>query len=234
MSRSSSRSALPRSRSTEVCSSRAAGSATLSCHSMLSSTSTPPERSSRMPWLDVLGVLHLVGVDDDHVVGAVGHPREHVERPAGDDPGALVGDARLGVGLLGHALVLGLDVDRGEDAVLGHALEHPQPRRAGAGADLDDRLGLHRCREQAQQHPRTVADRGGPQLLAAAPRRLDHLVLGDELLGVGPAGRLLCAHAANPTAAAGPARAHGSGPRGIQGTLRLVGNDASRSVVWTE
>ena len=58
---------------------------------------------------------------------------------AGDQPGALGGDAGLGEGLPGQPLVLGLDVDGGQDAVGAHAAQQPEPGDAGAGADLDDR-----------------------------------------------------------------------------------------------
>ena len=144
--------------------------------------------------LDVAGVALLVGVDEHDVVGAVGHPPQHVDGPSGDHPGALVGDARRRVRLLGRPLVLRLDVDGGEDAVRGHALEQPEPGDAGPGPDLDDRPGAHGRGDHPQGGPAARADRRAAQLLATVPRLLGNLALGDEVLGVPPAGRLLCAH----------------------------------------
>ena len=130
------------SRIASVSSSRSDGSATRSCHSALSKATTPPGRSSRSASLEVGGVLGLVAVDEDEVVVAVGEPGEHVERGAGDGAGALGRDAGLGERLAGQPLVLGLDVDRGQDAVGAHAAQQPEPGDAGAGADLDHRAGL--------------------------------------------------------------------------------------------
>ena len=127
-----------------VCSSVLLGSAVRSCHRALSTARTPPCRSSRSALLDVLGVLDLVGVDEDQVVRAVAEPGQHVQRRTGDQPEALGGDAdgeeRLARGLL----VLGLDVDAGQDAVGLHAGEQGQSGDAGSGADLDHGLGLQR------------------------------------------------------------------------------------------
>ena len=69
---------------------------------------------------NVLRVLRFVGVDHDHVIGRVGQTGKHVQGPAGDDPGSLGCDAGGCVGLFGCPLMLGLDVDRRQDAVRGH------------------------------------------------------------------------------------------------------------------
>ena len=72
--------ACPSSRIATVSASRCAGSATRSCQSALSNATTPPGRSSRSASLEVVGVLLLVAVAEDQVVGAVGEPRQHLER----------------------------------------------------------------------------------------------------------------------------------------------------------
>ena len=76
--------------------------------------------------------------------------------------------------------------------------------------------------------PAPVPTGVAPELLAAAAGLLDDLALGDELLGVGPAGRLLCTHGRNPIAAA-------STPpvplRHAQQTLRLLGNHAQSVIL---
>ena len=117
---------------------------------------------------------------------AVGEPGQHVERGAGDGPGPLGGDAGLGERLLGQPLVLGLDVDGGQHAVGAHAAQQPQAGDAGAGADLDDRAGVEDRGEEPQRRTAAGADRDDADLLRAGPGGGEHVVLGDELLGVGP------------------------------------------------
>ena len=98
-----------------------------------------PQQPQRL--LQVAGVLPLVGVAEDQVVGAVGQPGQHVERLAGDQPDPVGRDAGLGEGLAGRPVVLGLHVDRGEHPVRAHPAQQPHRADAGAGADLHDRLG---------------------------------------------------------------------------------------------
>jgi len=102
-----------------------------------------------------------------------------------------VRDARRGIRLPGGPLVLRLEVDRREDAVVRHPLEEPQPRDPRARADLDDRPGADRGGDHPQGGADADPDRGAAQLLPAASSRLDDLALGHEVLRVGPAGRLL-------------------------------------------
>ena len=180
----------PSSRIATVSASRWAGSATRSCHSALSKATMPPGLSSRSASVEVVGVLRLVAVAEHQVVVAVGEPGEHVERGAGDQPDPLRGDAGLGERLLGQPLVLGLGVDGGEHAVGAHAAQQPDAGDAGAGADLDDRAGLGHRGQEAQRGAAAGADRDDADLLGAGAGRGQHLVLGDELLGVGPARRL--------------------------------------------
>ena len=99
-----------------------------------------------------------------------------------------VGDAGLGEGLAGQPLVLGLDVDGGQHAVGAHAAQQPQPGDAGAGADLDDGAGVEHRGQEAQGGAAAGADRVDADLLGAGAGGGQHVVLGDEGLGVGPAG----------------------------------------------
>ena len=208
--------------------SRAAGSATLSCHSMLSRRARRRSAAAAR-LLDVGGVLVLVGVDDDHVVGAVGHPGQHVEGAAGDDPGALVGDARprrrprlaarwcsASTSMVVRMPSAGMPAEQPQ---AGDARRRCRPRRPPARRTA--------AASSRSARPGAVADRACAP--SSSPRRrgaLDDLALGDELLGVGPAGRLLCAHAANPTAAehdARPATRHHSKRSGSSGTILTAG-----------
>jgi hypothetical protein len=136
--------------------------------------------------LDDLGRLGRVAVDVDEVVGAVGEAGDHVERAARDESGAGRAHVEVEEGLPCGALVLALDVDRGEDTVVGHAVEQPEPGDPGAGADLGHRAGADGRGEQAEHRARPGADRGDAQFLGAGPRAGDDLVLLDELLRVDP------------------------------------------------
>ena len=97
------------------------------------------------------------------------------------------GIAGLGEGLLGQPLVLGLDVDGGQDAVGAHAAQQPEAGDAGAGADLDDGAGLEHGGQEAQGGAAAGADRDHADLVGARAGGGEHVVLGDVLLGVGPA-----------------------------------------------
>jgi hypothetical protein len=136
---------------------------------------------------EVVGVLVLVAVAEHEVVVAVGEPGDHVECGAGDEPEALGREARLDEALLGMALVLGLGVHRGEDALRTHPAQQPQPGDAGSGADLDDCACFeHRCQE-AEGRTGSRPDRHDADLLGPCAGAGQDLVLGHELLGVGPA-----------------------------------------------
>ena len=142
----------------------------------------------------------------------------------------LDGDAGLGDGLAGRPVVLGLHVDRGEDAVRAHPAEQPHRADAGAGADLDDRLGADGGGQDREGGPASLADRRAAQLGALAAGGGQDLVLRDELLGVGPAGLQDPGDGGLPAAgrewrrAVGPAPARGAPePSG--------GNPAARGVV---
>ena len=98
----------------------------------------------------------------DQVVAAVGQAGQHVGRVAVDDPRPVAADAgRLQRGP-GRALVLDLDVDAGQHAVLGHGLEHPQRRHPGAGADVDDGAAGQRGGEHREQGAGPGRDRAPP------------------------------------------------------------------------
>jgi hypothetical protein len=73
----------------------------------------------------VLAVLGLLPVAEHEVVGLVGEPGQHFERRTADQAGAGRREAGVGVRLLGHPLVLGLDVDRGQQAVGMHPTQQP-------------------------------------------------------------------------------------------------------------
>ena len=64
------------------------------------------------------------------------------------------------------------------------------PETPGAGADLDDGAGLEHRGEEAQRRAAAGADRHDADLLGAGAGVGQDVVLGDELLGVGPAGGL--------------------------------------------
>jgi hypothetical protein len=129
----------------------------------------------------------LVAVAEDEVVVTVGEPGDYLEGSTRDEPEALRGDAGLDEALLGQALVLRLGVHRGEYAVRAHAAKQPETGDAGPGADLDDRPSLEHRGQEAQRSAATGADGGHPDLLGPGPGVGQDLVLGDELLGVGPA-----------------------------------------------
>ena len=74
----------------------------------------------------------------------------------------------------------------GEHAVGAHAAQQPDTGDAGAGADLHDGPGVEDCREQAQRRTSTGTDGDAADLLSAASRASEHVVLDDEALGVGP------------------------------------------------
>jgi hypothetical protein len=165
---------------------------------------------------EVLGVLGLVAVAEDQVVVAVGEAGEHVERGTRYQPHPLRLDAGLGERLLREPLVLRLRVHRGEHAVRPHAAQHPDPRDTGAGADHDDRPGLGDGCEEPEGGAAAGADRDDPDLLSAAAGGGEDIVLGDELLGVGPARRL---QSGDDDASQGRARVGGG--RYLRGTLPL-------------
>jgi hypothetical protein len=148
-----------------------------------------PQQPERL--LQVVLVLLLGRVAQDQVVGAVGETWQHVQGPAADDPGAVAGHARHAEGLARRALVLGLDVDRREHAVGGHAAEQPQPGDAGPRADLDDRPRGQRRSQHAQRGARSRQHRGAAQLAAPGASALLALVLDDERLRIRPCRRLL-------------------------------------------
>ncbi len=141
--------------------------------------------------LEVLGVLQLVGVAQHQVVRPVGQPGQHLQGRPADQARAVRRDAGLGERLAGGLLVLVLDVDAGQHAVLRHAVQQPQSRDTGAGADLDDGARGQRGREHPQRRPDARLDGGAAELLGPGPGPLEDLVLLDEPLRVRPGRGLL-------------------------------------------
>ena len=133
---------------------------------------------------DEVRLVGRVGIDEDQVVGLVSQPGEHLLGPATDQPGPRRPDARLGERLLGEALVLGLDVDRGEHTVVPHAGQQPQGADACAGAHLDDRLRAAELRQHTEEGPDGRGDGACPGLDGAVAGRGHDRVLGDGLFGV--------------------------------------------------
>ena len=133
---------------------------------------------------------------------AVGQPGEDVEGGAGDRPHALGSHPGLGVGLAGEPLVLGLDVDGGQDPVAAHPAQQPGARNAGAGADLDDRAGVQHGGQEPEGRAAARTDRRHADLLGTGAGRLEDLVLGDVRLRVAPGRRFgrTRRHVADPTA----------------------------------
>ena len=118
---------------------------------------------------------------------AVGQPGQHLEGGAGDGPRALGGDVGRGERLAGQALVLGLDVDRGQHPVGAHPAQQPQARDAGAGADLDHRAGFEHRGQEAQSGASARADRHDADLVGVGACGGQDVVLGHVGIGVGPA-----------------------------------------------
>ena len=124
------------------------------------------------PCRQVLRVGGLVGVAEHQVVGAVGQPRQHVERAAEDEPRLVGGEAGLRERLARQPVILGLGVHAGEHAAGTHAAQQPDAGAAAAGTDLYDRARRYRAREEPQRGTRGRRHGHGPA----------------EVLGVGSGG----------------------------------------------
>ena len=75
---------------------------------------------------DVLDVLQPVTVDEDHVVGVVAQLGQHVQWGAGDEAHPVGADSCQGEDLAGGSLTLGIGIDAGQHAFVGHALQQGQ------------------------------------------------------------------------------------------------------------
>ena len=129
--------------------------------------------------LDVVGVLERVAVDEDQVVRAVAQLGQHGQGVAGDQPEPLARDAERAERLAGLPLVVGLEVDAGQDPVGLHAGEQGEPGLAGPGADLDDRAGLHGLGEEGQRaRPCPRLERLDAQRLGLDPGLRGRVALG--------------------------------------------------------
>jgi leucyl aminopeptidase len=118
---------------------------------------TDPEQAQR--GRQVGGVLMLVGVAEHQVVGAVGEAGQHVAGLAADEPVPVGREPGLGERLARKALVLGVNIDAGQHAVLAHPAEQPDAGGPTARADLDHRPGGQRRRDEPQGRARRGADR---------------------------------------------------------------------------
>ena len=104
--------------------------------------------------VEVARVLHRQGVDEHHVVGAVGEPRQHLQAHPVDQPQAGRPVAGREERRACRPLALRVDVDRGQHAVRSHAAQQPQPAHPGAGADLDHGAGARSSRRGSTASPR--------------------------------------------------------------------------------
>jgi hypothetical protein len=77
-------------------------------------------------------------------------------------------------------LAVRLGVDGGEYPVRPHALQQMNAGDTGAGADLDDRLGVRRRGEQPQGRSSTGRDGAQTRLAGPAAGPYQRVVLGDE------------------------------------------------------
>jgi hypothetical protein len=101
----------------------------------------------------------LVGVAEHQVVGTVGEPGQDLVRLAADEPVPVGCEPGLGVGLARQPLVLRVNVDAGQHAVLTHPAEQPNARGTAAGAYLDHRTGAERRGDEPQRGAPGGADR---------------------------------------------------------------------------
>ena len=80
--------------------------------------------------------------EEHQVIARVGQSGQHVECRTSDQAESLRGEAGVGEHRTCQSLVLCLEVDRCQDAALGHTAQKPESRNAGAGAHFDDRFSL--------------------------------------------------------------------------------------------
>jgi len=96
-------------------------------------------------------VLGAIAIDEHDVVSRILQTRQHLEGATGDQSRAHVVVAEGGEGIASNALVLGLDIDRGENTLVSHAGEQGSARDTGARTDLDDGRGVDGCSKHAEQ-----------------------------------------------------------------------------------
>lgn len=96
-------------------------------------------------------VLSAITIDEHDVVSRILQTRQHLEGATGDQARAHVVVAEGGEGIASNALVLGLDIDRGENTLVSHAGEQGSARDTGACTDLDDGRGVDGCSKHAEQ-----------------------------------------------------------------------------------
>jgi hypothetical protein len=85
-------------------------------------------------------------------------------------------------------MVLGLHIDRREHAVGAHAAQQVDRADTGAGPDLDHSAGGRGGGQHTQRCPGPREHGYAAELGGFRPSGREHLVLGDEVLGIGPAG----------------------------------------------
>ena len=117
--------------------------------------------------VEVVEVLRAGGVAEDQVVRRVAEPGQDLQSAPGDEPDPAAGDSGLGQRRLGHPLVLGVGVDRGQHPVGTHAAQQPQRRDAGAGAQLDHVAGASRGGDASGYRWHSAHRRGGAAGLVA-------------------------------------------------------------------
>ena len=137
--------------------------------------------------LEVGGVLGLVAVAEDEVVVAVGQPRQHLERRAGDGAGALGGmPASVKVSRASRWCSVSMStVVRMPSARMprsSHSPETPVPVPISTTA----RASRTEARKRSAAPPPEPIGTT-PTSCGAGARRGQDVVLGDEVLGVGPA-----------------------------------------------
>src|SRR5690606_34001014 len=166
---------------------------------------TPPQRvgdhHDAARACDPQSVLHVVQhgcrirIHEHQVVGAVVHARQHVGGAPGDEARAGGRDAGVGVRLPGPILMIDLDVDRGERRP-GCALQQPEAADSGAGADLEDAVGVDRRGQHGELRARRGRDRVDAELEGVLTGELGRGRLHGELLRVFPA-QIFVAHIAS-------------------------------------
>lgn len=134
------------------------------------------------PECQVLKVIVRIRIAEHHVVPAVGQPRQDVACPADYQPGLVGRETRLLEDLACEPVALGLDVDAGEHGARAHTAQQPDARTSASGADLDDRPGADRGREEAQRGSGRGRDRlHATEIGGVGARREQRLVERVEL-----------------------------------------------------
>ncbi|GAB7520819.1 hypothetical protein TSUKUMMB_57000 [Rhodococcus sp. no. 34] len=80
--------------------------------------------------------------------------------------------------------MFGFAVDRGQDAIVAHAVQKPQAAHAGSGTYLDGRLRVEHPREHRERRADGGRHRMGSEIQRSISRRGQNLVLGNYVLDV--------------------------------------------------